>query len=302
MRCVVIPSLAAAGLSVGLTAAASAADLGPVPAPVYTKAPIAVPYTWTGFYVGGNVGYGWGKSDDDISVFQSLAGPSVIAPPFATLGATDPNKVRGIIGGGQVGYNWQVTNFLLGLEADIQGSGQKHTNTLGGVLIVPISPLSDTPVSISDTSKLDWFGTVRGRLGFIPSDRWLVYATGGLAYGEINESGNAQPANLAPTQNVSNAPFVWNQSTTKVGWTVGAGVENAFAGNWSWKVEYLYVDLGNVTANVSGGLGTGPSVSGAPINCYGPPQCVGAFTGAFGTVTSRFTDNIVRVGVNYRFN
>jgi outer membrane immunogenic protein len=302
MRRLVIVSLAATGLGIGFSAAASAADLGyPAPAPVYTKAPIMAPWSWTGFYVGGNVGYGWGTGKNDLSVLQTDTGPGFTN--IATFGATDSNKVDGVIGGAQAGYNWQFSNFVLGLETDIQASGQKGTNTFGG-LIINNSTVNtgNNPASATDTTKLDWFGTTRGRLG-LAFDRWLVYGTGGVAYGEVNESGSIQPATPAGFGGL-NAPFVWNQSSTRVGWAAGAGVENAITRNWSWKLEYLHMDLGNTTANVSGGLGTMPAPGGGPANCYngGGGACNFFRNGASGTVTSHFTDDILRVGVNYKLN
>jgi outer membrane immunogenic protein len=121
-----------------------------------------------------------------------------------------------------------------------------------------------------------------------------------VAYGEVNQNGNIQPANPFAPPVVNNAAIVWNQSTTKVGWAAGAGVENAITRNWSWKLEYLYVDLGTSSANLSGGLGT-TIFRAVPAQCYGGGGgCVPYQNAASGTVSSRFTDNIVRVGVNYK--
>jgi outer membrane immunogenic protein len=283
----------AVGLCIGTGDVASAADIAPA-APVYVKAPVAIPYSWTGFYAGGNLGYGWGSANQSLSVSESNE-------PFSAgltqlLNTTTAGTLNGGIGGVQAGYNWQVGNFLLGLETDIQASGQRGNNSFNGT--IHTFGAGDNPVSVSDTSRLEWFGTVRGRLG-VTRDRWLVYATGGLAYGEFGESGNAQPAN--PIPQASNAPFLWDQSTMKAGWTIGAGVENAISANWSWKVEYLYVSLGHISANVSGGVGT---TAGFAENCYGAPgggRCDGSNPG-FGSMTSKFTDSIARVGVNYKFN
>jgi outer membrane immunogenic protein len=279
-------SVAALAFGIG---GASAADLG-APAP----APLAVPFSWTGFYVGGNVGYGWGTATDDPSFSQPFG---IIA---ASFGATDTDKLNGVIGGAQTGYNWQVNNFVLGLETDIQASGQNGTDTFDGLIV---NPFGNNAATGTDTSKLDWFGTTRARLG-LAVDRWLVYGTGGVAYGEVNYSGNIQPANPSgfPLGTVQNAPIVWDQSNTKVGWAAGAGVENAITGNWSWKLEYLYMDLGSTTANLSGGVG---NVIGLPLraNCYSAGGlCVLFPNGASGSATSHFTDSILRFGVNYRFN
>jgi outer membrane immunogenic protein len=292
----VATAIAAAGIF-WLPATASAADLPQAPAspaPVYTKAPAAAPFGWTGFYVGGNVGYGPGIARNNISFSQTN-------PPFvgdlASFGATDSVKVNGVNGGAQAGYNWQISNFVFGIETDIQASGEKGTNTFNGTILnQSTTNFGDNAATISDSNKLEWFGTTRARFG-LAMDRWLVYGTGGVAYGEISQTGNVQPATNFPTVTI-NGPIVWNQSTTKVGWAVGGGVENAITRNWSWKVEYLFMDLGTTTAPLSGGTGS------IGQNCYGHPGAVNCnpFSATSGTVISRFTDNIVRLGVNYKFN
>jgi outer membrane immunogenic protein len=296
MNKALIGTAAAVALLIGMPALAADMAIKAPPAPV-----VAPAYNWTGFYVGGNVGYGWGTANNNLSVSQGVG--LLGLPGIYVLNGTDSNKPRGVIGGAQAGYNLQSRNFLLGVEADIQASGQSASGAYNSA-VLPIgilgTPPGPTPTSVSDSSKLDWFGTVRGRLG-ITSDRWLLYATGGLAYGEVKESGSAQPANPFPGTTF-NAPFQWGQSTTKVGWTIGAGIENALSSNWSWKIEYLYMDLGNVTSNVSGGIGNTVGFA-TPVNCYGTlAGCTFAAAPAQGSVTSRFTDSIVRVGVNYKFN
>jgi outer membrane immunogenic protein len=288
-----------AAIGIALVAAiigmpAFAADMAvkvppPAPTPVFS---------WNGFYVGGNIGGSWGTARNSLSILQP---EGFGIPGIFGLTGTDSSRLPGVIGGAQIGYNWQTPNFLVGIEADFQGSGQKgsgaYTSTIN---LLNGAGLGPNAVNVTDNSRLDWFGTFRGRLG-IASGRWLMYATGGLAYGEANQSGNAQPANLFPGTTF-NAPFVWDHSTVKAGWTIGAGVENAIAANWSWKIEYLYVDLGSVTANASGGIGNFGPITG---NCYGAPGGFGC-TGANGTpqggMTSRFTDNILRVGLNYQFH
>ena len=253
-----------------------------------TQIASAAPYNWTGFYVGGNVGYGWGTAKNNLSILQSVGGLSNFS-----LGATDANNVDGVIGGALAGYNWQFSNVLFGVEADIQASGQKGTTAYGATLLSPFGASSNNPATVTDINKLAWVGTVRGRLG-ITRDRWLMYATGGMAFGNVNISGSAQPIN----SNVADVPLVWNQSATKVGWIIGAGVENALSANWRWRIEYLYMDFGNVTAAVSGGAG----------NCYGGPSggvglggCTFTNGQASGSVTSKFTDSIIRAGVSYNF-
>jgi outer membrane immunogenic protein len=260
-----------------LSAPAFAADL-PVKAPVY-KAPVVVAYDWTGFYVGLNGGYSWGRSKTDFSV----AGVTVLSTSQA---------LNGWVFGGQAGYNWQFNrNWLFGLEADIQATGQKGTlnfptGTIGPIcppVAAAVLPCTTTVTTGTFEQKLPWLGTARARLGVLPSDRVLLYVTGGLAFGEVETTATANTTTTTaflgqPPIATTSASAVATANTTRAGWTVGGGAEWMISGPWTAKVEYLHVDLGNVT------------------NTF-------AAFGGFGTVTanSRVTDDIVRVGVNYHF-
>jgi outer membrane immunogenic protein len=249
---------------------AFAADLAARP---YTKAPVMMDpgFNWSGFYVGGNVGYSWGRSGNT-ETFSNLATGA------ALFSNTSRNDVNGVIGGGQVGYNWQSSNWLFGLEADIQGSGEKGSSTIVCVAC------GDGPSNITSnlTQKLDWFGTVRGRAGVLVTPAVLLYATGGLAYGEVETGGTV----TGPTVQVPLATVALpGASSTRVGWTAGAGVEGRISGNWTAKLEYLYMDLGTVSA--------GPIAT----TILGPVRTPLAVSYA-----SHFTDNILRVGVNYHFS
>ena|SRR6185437_1533573 len=229
--------------STALVGSAAAADIRAA-RPVY-KAPMLAPvsvYNWTGFYIGGNVGYSWGQQDNSID--------------GASIGGTNLN---GIIGGGQVGYNWQINQIVFGLEADFQGSGQKGDGSFTGAPgIIPAT-------TFTYTDKLDWFGTVRGRVGYA-FDRWLPYVTGGWAYGH-GTIGGAAAGGITGSGNVSN---------DYSGWALGGGLEYAFLNNWSAKLEYLHLDFGN-----------GPSVTLAPS--------AAVLSGG------KLRDDIVRVGLNYKF-
>jgi outer membrane immunogenic protein len=214
-----------------LVGSASAADIR---RPAY-KAPMLAPvsvYNWTGFYVGVNVGYSWGRQDATLDGFGSVGS----------------SHVNGIIGGGQIGYNWQINNIVLGLETDFQGSGQRGDGGVPGVATF--------------TNRLDWFGTVRGRLGYA-FDRWLPYVTGGWAYGHGDFSGIVTGV----------GPF--SASNTYSGWTVGGGLEYAFLNNWSAKLEYLHINFGD-----------------GPVAAVVPGTNIAA---------GRLKDDIVRVGLNYKF-
>ena len=246
---------------------ASAADLAARP---YTKAPPALVevYNWTGFYIGGNVGYSWGRSRDT-STLTDTAGTVL----FTSIDRSDLN---GVVGGGQIGHNWQVQNWVWGLEADIQGTDEHGSRafTCPTAICTPsaiilVAPGPAVPVSLNQ--KLEWFGTVRGRAGVLVTPKVLLYATGGLAYGEVKST---------ETVGVLTG---FSNSDIRVGYTVGAGVEGVIGGNWTAKLEYLYVDLGKVSSSF---LTTAPAFGG------------GVLTSNF---SSRITDNVLRAGINYRF-
>lgn len=271
-------------LLIGISAAASllatgalAADL-PAKAPVYTKAPAYVQpvFTWTGLYLGGNLGYSWGNADNSTTIDRFLTG---LPLPGALVGTnTGSNNVNGVIGGGQIGYNWQISNWLVGLETDIQGSGERGSSTITCVRCADVG----TDIVTNLNQKLEWFGTFRGRAGVLATPDILLYATGGLAYGDVNVGGSVTGNGAVGTTTV----VLPGTSSTRAGWTVGAGVEGHIGGNWTAKLEYLYMDLGTVSAGPV--ELTGILVSGrvAPGLSY----------------SSHFTDNIVRAGVNYHFN
>ena len=217
-------------------------------------------YSWTGCYLGGNAGYSWGRAHTDIN--------------SATFGAFSSSpKPDGFIGGGQIGCNWQHSpNWVWGLEADFQGSAEKASRSSSGTFAdgEGLSSFSNTL-----EARIRWFGTLRARAGFLITPTLFAYGTGGLAYG------NVKVTDTITVNTGTIATSVISQSNTKAGWTAGAGLEGVFwwwnAPNWTWKVEYLYIDLGRFN-------GSGSDPSG----------------GAFSWNT-RVTDNIVRVGVNYKF-
>jgi outer membrane immunogenic protein len=261
-------------------------------APVYTKAPPSPIYNWTGFYVGGNVGYGLGKASTTDN-FLSPCPICLTSPNVAFLSASEANGVNGVIGGGQIGYNWQVAKSLFGVETDIQLSDQRGTSSFNSPFIIPLtfflpSPLTPSATSLANTTKLEWFGTLRGRAGYV-IDRWFIYGTGGLAYGEVNVNSAVSPANVSAI--APNVPFNVSSSATRVGWVVGVGAENALSTNWSWKVEYLYMDLGDTTAT-----------GGVPAQgCLGNNLACNPTSAGTAKYTTKFTDNILRAGINYKF-
>jgi outer membrane immunogenic protein len=187
--------------------AAQAADL-PTKAPVY-KAPVAAaPFSWTGFYVGGHVGYGWGRKD-----WTDFADP---VQHTSIPGPDTRYHTNGFLGGGQVGYNWQ--------SGWTDGSGKG--SALGGSCLQQDDGCA---------TKVEAFGTIAARLG-VAVERSLLYVKGGAAW--VHEKHT--------TGSHSDPELQWSGTTseTRWGWTIGGGVEYAFAHNWSGKIEYNYLDFG----------------------------------------------------------
>jgi len=237
---------AAASMLLTIGGTALAADLPPPVPPPY-----APPPKWAGFYLGANVGGGVGVAQNS----YSLAG----GPAFASIN----NALAGPLGGGQIGYNWQFWRIVYGLETDIQGSSSR------GSISTPCLPglCGVLPLSASYGQDLPWFGTVRGRVGFTLAG-WLLYATGGYAYGRLDTNATATAG--AATASLSMTDYL-------SGWTVGGGVEVEVAPRWTVKAEYLYVDLGNANHSwVFPGVTT--------VND-----------------SARVTQNVIRAGLNFRF-
>lgn len=199
---------------VAITTGSALSDLSARP---YTQPPpIIAVYNWTGGYFGIEGGYGWGHSDQ---TDPGIAPPPPPPPPDIGDGHY---SVRGGLIGGTLGYNWQTGPWVFGLESDLSWADIKgHSNVCG--------PTTVTPHACG--TKLESLGTFRGRVGYAAgaAGNWLLYATGGLAVGEVHAWDALTPA---------------SGSEFRAGWTVGAGVETVFAPNWTAKLEYLYVDLG----------------------------------------------------------
>jgi outer membrane immunogenic protein len=234
--------LIAAAVALGTASGTQAADLAARP---YTKAPpaVAAVYDWTGFYVGGNVGYGWGgNTDPSLSLVNPGNAGNVTTFlttgfPGLSSGNQFPNlNPDGVFGGLQIGYDRQFGSWVLGVVADIQGADFTASRN---ALTTLAATGADTTESLS--AKITWFGTVRGKAGFAMGG-WLAYGTGGLAYGNTESSINfiCTPGGGG----CGGISFAGNTSEVKVGWSAGAGISKAFAGNWNVGVEYLHIDLG----------------------------------------------------------
>jgi outer membrane immunogenic protein len=211
-----------------IAGSARAADL-PVDRNGYVPVVPAVRlFNWTGFYVGGNVGYGLAHDSLDISPNGRLL--------------SIPESLTGAIGGVQVGANWQIVNTVFGIEADVQGSGQSHSTAL--TRTIAATSLTPTITAISNTDKVTSFGTLRARAG-IASNHALAYVTAGLGY--LSFSSNVTLAGLG------SASF----SGTELAGVFGAGMEFAFLEHWTAKAEYLFLQTRNISSSP---FATAPSV------------------------------------------
>ena len=245
-------------------------------APAY-GAPVAIAWSWAGPYVGINVGYSAGKSKTN-AVFSDPTGA-----PLFTTGSTD--SLNGVIAGFQGGYNWMASSWLMaGIEADIQLSTQNTTPTFICPGVVCNPGIGDLAASFDRAQALDWFATVRGRLGVTVTPETMAYLTGGLALGEIKTAGIVAGFSLFDSSgnpNVTPVGFGFYDHRTRAGWTAGAGIETHLSGNLTGKIEYLYLDFGSVSTSTSNPLNATP----VAVN-----------------LESRISDHIVRVGLNYRFD
>jgi outer membrane immunogenic protein len=255
--------LTAAPLAFGLAApAALGADLAVKALPV--KAPVAAPFSWTGWYMGVNAGYGVGQGYGQYAAPNNMPvgfiGAAQRLPVLAGTEAFNAMPAGGF-GGGQLGYNYQLFgSFVIGAETDIQGAGISDSRTTlgGGNALI--------------NHKLDWFGTTRARIG-LASGPVLSYVTAGAAYGGV-ETGVTTPTGGITT------------TTTKTGWTWGSGVEAALGGNWTAKAEYLYVELGSTgAASATAGALTVKNQEqifrGGLNYRFGPPASPAAFAPAY---------------------
>jgi outer membrane immunogenic protein len=240
--------------------------------------PPSCDYTWTGFYIGGNAGYGWGNGDThfeplpDANEFEDLD-PTTLSP--------DPD---GFIAGGQFGYNHQWGKFVLGGEADFQWSDMAGTQTVSPIVGFQ-GDTNRTGSFLQAHQDIEWFGTARLRVGFTPTCRLLLYVTGGLAFGEVNYSANSDYIGTSYPASVDRL---------QVGWTGGTGFEYAFNRRWSVKAEYLYVDLCDESLTADAVREVLPNAAGAGTN--GAPGTIYQVRYDWDT-----TAHIIRGGLNFKF-
>jgi outer membrane immunogenic protein len=248
---------------VGFASVVCAADMPMKAAPMV--APVAA-YNWTGCYIGANAGGAWGRSN--VSETITAAGGAFTDPNHLAVNAADSPTLNpnGFTGGGQTGCNWQTGKFVLGLETDFDYFGLSGSQTATGTF-----PIGGGTFTVTNSVKTNWLFTARPRLGYA-IDTWLPYITGGLAVTQIkyattyaDVTGNTEAA---------------GQSSTRTGWTIGGGLEHVFSQNWTAKIEYLYANFGSTATS-------GPVL---PSN------------GQTFNHNVSLTSQIVRAGINYKFN
>ena len=233
---------------------------------VAPAAPVAPVFTWTGFYAGVNAGVNWSNRNVNSTWYDSTG-----ETPAVDLAYWTPlpyaNQRTGFIGGIQVGYNYQINQFVIGAEADFMGMAANQTSSSAPLDLVDYVTVSRTKV------QQQWLGTVRARAGFAV-DRFLVYATGGLAYGstKVSTISNDYEAGAVVRS------YTGQKTNTDAGYVVGAGVEYALTNNWLLRAEYLYYNLGK---------------AGAAATQLADPT--------YTKVSTTVDGNIVRAAISYKF-
>ena len=243
IRKLLLGSVAAGGL---LAAAlpASAADLRAVPAPAPVIAPVVPVFSWTGWYIGGNVGGKWGKYSGSVTAAPVAGFPATGGGDFFNFST---NHEGAFVGGGQLGFNWQTGVWVFGVEGDFDGTDVKRDVVLGFAPGGGVFTTGDV-----FRFKNEWQASVRGRGGFT-FDRWLVYATGGVAWANVKAEAIYGPGSFTvgtPPRVVGTPGAFFSDRQTLTGATVGGGVEFAFTDNVSLGVEYRYSDFGHETFNL----------------------------------------------------
>jgi len=243
--------LASAG-AIALASQAFAADLpSRAPPPVYVP-PVPI-FTWTGFYLGGQVGYAWGTQR-----------ANVLFPDGTQL--FNSFSTQGVIGGGHIGYLYQANQWVIGIEGSVDGTSLSKSFTRTGVF--PVTFPAGFGATFATSVPIE--GSIRGKVG-VAWDRVLLYATGGVAFAGVDQT--------------ITSPFgAFNRSTSRVGWTVGGGIEYAVTNNWSLFAEYRYSDFGNFSNSPAAVFANGVTVTGNSI------------------VNRHFTQNQVQGGFSYHFS
>lgn len=298
-----------AAIPLALSAAgALAADLpSKRPPPPPFVAPPPPPMMWTGLHIGVNAGYNLSVSPyvapsqsntmlenavPGVAFIQDALETPIAMTQAAGAGGAVAARTDGFEAGGQIGYDFQIgTRLVAGVEADIEGIfNASGTGRRSSVLDVPGGGGLQVATIQQATRSLDYFGTLRARIGVLATPALLVYGTGGLAYGGVKESYSVIQNLIVPPGGLF-ASQAWTggsaSSGLRYGWTAGAGLEWMFAPNWSAKFEYLYYSLGTARTRTFAMLD--------PTGFNGPAWL--NYTNA----RTRFDGHMARAGLNYHF-
>lgn len=282
-----LPSALPLALAIAFPLASTSAigaDLPPPP-PVFT---------WTGAYIGFNAGYTFRNSANISAATTNVLDAGARAGVFgaaSAVGATGvvSSGLDGFFSGGQIGYNWQFAErYVIGLEADIQGAGVRGGGNFVTTTPSYVDPASSANSRVTVHRDLEYLGTARARAGYALAPNFLLYATGGLAYGGVDLSAKVRQT-LSPSALFS-PTGKGDLFENRVGWTIGGGAELAFTPNLSAKFEALYYDLGRAT------------ISGFPSQVYTNVLNGAVEVADTSTVSTRYNGVILRAGINYRFD
>jgi outer membrane immunogenic protein len=326
--------IVATGILAASMTAAMAADMRmPVKAPPIVDPPIS----WSGFYLGGDLGGSWGRGRTDqtdtvttttttttvttltingtqfngtspfaspTGTFPQTTGPTTTTAAAAAIGTSGKANVNGFMGGGQIGYRQQYNTWVLGIEADIEGSSERGSFTVCSVDGCPAGSAIGT-----SSFKLRWLSTLRGTAGFLVHPKVLIYATGGLAVGDVK---------VDYLSGINGGSFATGSvDTTRAGYAVGGGVEGKIDQHWSVRGQYLFVDLGSISTSLAGPAATATTTGVVTTNFPQPQIVVANFpppvvnTVATTTTTtsstvaaqlrSRLRDHVFKIAFNYQF-
>ena len=238
------------------------------PAPYVPVAPV---FTWTGPYIGAQIGYGWAGDND---FFLNNRDRFDFGDFNGRFGGATSGAVEGVVGGLHAGYNWQTGSVVWGIEGDIEASGVEGDRAARGTF--SFAGVPDLTITARESTSVNWMGSIRGRLGFAWWNQVLVYATGGLAFADIESDRNITFSRAIG--GFSGTSFSNSVSDTVWGWTIGTGVEWAFAPNWTTRLEYRYTKFDDLENSLN--------------QVFDDDVDVGRFEPEVHTV---------RVGVSYRF-
>ena len=287
--------LAIAGTAaIGALAFAGAALAADLPARTYTKAPMMSPvFSWTGFYVGGHVGAGWGTTESNLDVGKTLVSNGIDPISLALVLPLAQTQMSGFLGGVQAGYNWQSGIMVFGIEGDFSGADIKGN---APCLLI-----------LNCGTKVDWTADITGRLGATVGDRALLYVKGGAAW--INRKFSIGNSVAVAGGGGGGGPFAVTDgdggvfsaggaingsvTNTRLGALLGAGIEYSVTSNWSVKLEYDYMDFGSQNVNV-------PVVASGGY-CYPAGVCHSGSFAFNANVNLKDAVNTVKVGANYHF-